>query len=417
MGTTSTNAIFNGTSRFSQDFQNVITRAQGIASLGISQLNNDKAVLSKQTEAMKLLDDAFTKLQSAAQGLGDALDGSNFQATVSDDSKLTATVGQGAVEHNYTVEILDPGAQGSSLTSTSWANDSAVHHYKLQINGHTYDLNPAGNSADSVAAAINLQYGDMVKASVITGSGSDTRISLQATTLGDSQPNILDGTTSLQKQTITGSLAEYIVDGIGTGTYSDSQSVQIATGVTVSLKARTNGTPVNVTVTRSTTVLNDAMNAFVDAYNAAVDAIDKHRGQAGGDLSGNPVVRDLSSVLSQIPTYAGTGEMYGLKALGVQLSDDNSGHLQFNSYTLMAADITSPAGVTSFLGYAATGGFLKSVTDLLNSVETPNTGILPRQNRTSRTSPPTSMPRLRTSKRVWTTWSHPCSGRWPLPTR
>src|SRR5262245_30484911 len=122
MGTTSTNSIFNGTSRFSTDFQNVITRAQSIASLGISQLNNDKAVLSKQTTAMKDLDGIFQRLQAAAAGLQDALDGSNFQAEVSDTSKLTATVGNGAVEHNYTVEVLDPGAQATSLTKTSWVN-------------------------------------------------------------------------------------------------------------------------------------------------------------------------------------------------------------------------------------------------------------------------------------------------------
>jgi flagellar capping protein FliD len=104
--------------------------------------------------------------------------------------------------------------------------------------------------------------------------------------------------------------------------------------------------------------------------------VDLQRGQAGGDLSGNPLVQDLSKVLSQIPTYTGAGTIYGLKALGVELSRDNSGHLEFNRYALMAADISSPSAVTSFLGDAKAGGFLKSVTDLLNSVEAQTTGIL-----------------------------------------
>lgn len=377
MGTTSTNAIFNGTSRFSQDFQNVITRATGIASLGISQLNADKTVLSAQTTAMKSLDDIFTKLQTAATGLQDSLNGASFQAEVSDPTKLTATVGQGAVENNYSVEVLDPGAQATSVTTTAWVNDTATHNYKLKINGQTYSLTTDGNSADSVASAINNQYGDRVHASVVTGSGNDSRISLQSATLGDSQPDILDGAASLQTQKITGSQAEYIVDGIGSGTYSNSQSVQIASGVTVSLKAKTEGTPVNITITRSTSALTDSMTAFVSAYNDAVDAVDKQRGQGGGDLVGNPVVNDLSSMLSQIPTYAGSGQIYGLKALGVELSDDNSGHLTFNSYTLMSADIVTPSAVTSFLGDGTTTGFLKSVNDLLTSVEAPDTGLLP----------------------------------------
>src|SRR5689334_420353 len=108
MGTTSTSsAIFNGTSRFSQDFQNVITRAKGIASLGISQLNNDKTTLSDQTKAMQSLGDVFAQLRTSFQGLQDALGGATYQALVSDDSKLSVTTGDGAVENNYQVEILD----------------------------------------------------------------------------------------------------------------------------------------------------------------------------------------------------------------------------------------------------------------------------------------------------------------------
>jgi flagellar capping protein FliD len=89
------------------------------------------------------------------------------------------------------------------------------------------------------------------------------------------------------------------------------------------------------------------------------------------------VVNTLSQVLSQIPTYTSSGQVYGLHALGVDLSDDNSGHLQFNQYTLMSADIMYPSAVSSFLGDSTKSGFMKTVTDLLNSVEAPDTGILP----------------------------------------
>ena len=379
MGTTSTSsAIFNGTSRFSQDFQNVITRAKGIASLGISQLNNDKTTLSDQTKAMQSLGDVFTQLRTSFQGLQDALGGATYQALVSDDSKLSVTTGDGAVENNYQVEILDPGAQATSVTAADWVNDDQTHSYELKINGKTYDLKPASNSADDVAAAINSQYGDLAHAAVLPTDGGGERISLQAAALGDSKPDILDGTSSLQQQKDPpGSLAKYIVDGIGTGTTSTSQSVEIAKGVTVTLKAKTNGDPVNVTITRSTSALSDAMTKFVTAYNSAVDAVDGQRGQSNGALTGNPLVSDLSHVLSQIPTFSSSGSIYGLKALGLDLSDDNSGHLEFNSYALMSVDITNAAGVTSFFGDSTTGGFLKSVSDLLDGVDNSTTGLLP----------------------------------------
>ena len=42
----------------------------------------------------------------------------------------------------------------------------------------------------------------------------------------------------------------------------------------------------------------------------------------------------------------------------------------------MSADLTSSTGVTSFLGSAAGGGFLKNATDALTSLEDPTTGLL-----------------------------------------
>jgi len=210
-----------------------------------------------------------------------------------------------------------------------------------------------------------------------TSSSPSYRISLQAASLGDSEPDILDGGTSLQSQQITGAQAQYIVDGQGTGVYSASSTVQIATGLTVSLKAATTGTPVNITISRSTSALSDALQAFTTAYNAAVDAVDQQHGQSGNALAGNPVVTSLSQILSQLSTYSGPGQISGLQGLGLQLADDNSGHLSFNPFGLMATDITDSSSVVQFLGGATTGGFLKTATDLMNQVENAQTGLLP----------------------------------------
>ncbi|HXK03598.1 MAG TPA: flagellar filament capping protein FliD [Verrucomicrobiae bacterium] len=384
MGTTSSatssssSTIFNGTSRFSQDFQNVISRATAIASLPITQLTNDQNTLSSQSDAMKSLGDVFNQLQTAIQGIQDALGGSSYQADVSDPTKLGVSVGDGAVEGNYSVQVLDPGAQATSITTSSWVNDTATHNYQLSLNGQTYAIKAADNSAASVAAAINNQYGDQVHAAVVnvgTASIPDFRISLEATTLGDSKPDILDGSTILQTQQITGSQANYIVDGQGAGVYSSSDTVQIANGLTVTLKAASAGTPVNITVTRSTSALSDALTAFTTAYNNAVDAVDQQHGQSTSALAGNPVVNDLSQVLSQLATYSSSGGVNGLASLGLDL--DKTGHLTFNSFNLMATDITNPSAVVQFLGDSSSGGFLKSATDLLNRVTDSTTGLIP----------------------------------------
>ncbi|MCX6627569.1 MAG: hypothetical protein NTW28_08070, partial [Candidatus Solibacter sp.] len=52
------------------------------------------------------------------------------------------------------------------------------------------------------------------------------------------------------------------------------------------------------------------------------------------------------------------------------------GHLTYNAFTLMAADLTSSTSVTAFLGSATGGGFLKIATDVLTSAEDPVSGVL-----------------------------------------
>jgi len=128
-------------------------------------------------------------------------------------------------------------------------------------------------------------------------------------------------------------------------------------------------------VTRSTDALNTALSGFADAYNAAVTEVLKQQGQSGGALQGQSIVNQLSSILSGIATYSSSGgQVNGLKALGLDLG--TNGQITYSPLALMSADLTSSTGVTSFLGSAAGGGFLKNATDALTSLEDPTTGLL-----------------------------------------
>lgn len=379
MGTTSS-AIFNGNSRYSTDFQAVITRATAIATMPITQMQTDVANLTAQNTEMSTLGGLFTKLQTSVDTITNSLSGSSFQATVSDPTKLSATLGDGAIEGNYEIEVVDAGSYATSLGSATWTTDAGpTHTYQLSIGGQQYAVNAADNSAASVAAAINTQYSDKVRATVLnigSTSAPDYRISLQAATLGDLQPDLLDNSSSVQKQQVTGVQAHYIVGGSGQDVYSSSKSVTIATGVTVNLIASAVGAPVNITVSRSTYALSSALQGFAAAYNAANDEVDKQHGLAGGPLAGQSVVSGLSNLLSQIALYSAAGSQVGnLAALGLDLGQD--GHLTFNSTNFAAANLTGSTGTTSFLGSSTTQGFLKLASDSLNGVNQATTGLLP----------------------------------------
>ena len=380
MSTTSTtNAIFSGNSRYASDFQAVISRSVAIASLPITQLQSQQTALTDQTTAMSGLDTKFSALQTALDGITAAVGGASFESSVSDSSVLSVSLSDGAMEGNYSVQVVDPGAYASSMTTSKWVTASGnPHPYSISIGGVQHAIFATDNSVGSVAAAINSQYGDQVRAIVVNvGSAStpDYRLSLQATQLGNLTPDLLDGSTSLQTQQTTGSPAQYIVNGSGKTVTSTARTVSIAQGVSVTLQAASD-TPVNITVTRSTSALSSALDAFATAYNAAVDEVDKQHGTSAGPLAGQTLVNELSQMLSSIATYDQSGSgIGGMAGLGLDL--DKTGHLTFNPFTLLASDLTSAASVTSFLGSTTGGGFLKLATDALQGVEAPGTGLLP----------------------------------------
>jgi flagellar hook-associated protein 2 len=377
MGTTSS-AIFNGNSRYSTDFSAVIDRAVAIASIPITQLNNDKTSLTAQSSALQGLDSNFSAVQAAVQSIGTALGGASLAATVSDPTKLSVTLGDGAVEGDYSIDVISAGAYATSMTAAAW-NGAGQHTYQISIGGLPHALTPTDTSATGVAAAINSQYGDQVRATVVnvrTADSPDYRISLRTTKLDDLQPDILDNAVSVQAQKTTGVQVHYVVNGSGLDVYSSSRSATVSTGVTLNLLASDGGTPVSVAVSRSPSALSNALSTLASAYNTAVDALDQQHGSTSGALAGNSVLKDLSQVLSGIGTYSAPGStISNWKDLGLEL--DKNGHLIFDSTVLSKANLANSSGIAAFLGSSTTGGFLKAASDSLAAIEQTDTGLLP----------------------------------------
>jgi flagellar hook-associated protein 2 len=376
MGTTS--AIFTGSSQFSTDFQNVITRAVQIASLPMTQMTADKTDLSNQASALSSLDGIFKSLQTSVNDIQSATGDGALQATVSDSTKATATLGDGAMAGVYSVKIVDPG---TFATSTTQAEDySGTHAFKLSLNGVAYGLTVTDSTAAGVASAINNQYGDQVQATVInvgTGGTPDYRISLRALKLGDVDPQVLDGASSLSDPAskIQGAPASYVVNNSSVTSTSDSRTLSIADGVTVNLQAGATGN-VDITVAPASSTMTTALSNFATAYNAAADALSAQRGQSGGALAGDPVLNQLTETLGNLGTYNDpAGSFGGLASLGLDLGSD--GHLTFNQFTFAALNTKNATGVSAFLGSTTSGGFLQAASDALNMVEQAGSGILP----------------------------------------
>jgi flagellar hook-associated protein 2 len=276
-----------------------------------------------------------------------------------------------------------PVAAGSAASQTAGAWDATPDpsgnptQYTLSIGRTQQSITVDDNSATGVAAAINALSGSGVQATVVNlGTDANPEESIQlVNTTGSSDSPQLTRSTAFDLQTQgqpPGSLAQYEVANSGKTVTSDSRSVLIAAGTTLTL---TGAGSTNVTVTQSVSALSSALSGFADAYNAAVAELAKQRGQTGGALQGDSIVNSLSRSLASMSTYRSSTGTIGMADLGFTLNDD--GTLTYNAETLLSTEAFNPAGVTAFLGSSTGGGFLQAATNALGSMVDPTTGMLP----------------------------------------
>jgi flagellar hook-associated protein 2 len=384
MSTSSTASptYFTGVSTYASDLQQVITRAVAIASMPLQLMQDQLQNLDNQQSALSGLDSTFSSLQSAIAGIGTALGPSSYSAT-SSSSAISASVSSEALEGSYAVDVTSLGSYSTSVSDPSLpavadpssSSISTASTYTLTVNGKTTTITPAGNSLMDLAQAINTASAG-VQASVVN-TGSSYSLVVRSTNLAGDSIQLNDGSQDLLDTLTTGTPATYDISGLGSATQpidSNSRTVTLAPGVTIDLLQQTAaGQPATVTVSRDTSGVGTAISSFVDAYNAAVNALNQQVGQSGGALSGESTISDLRNSLRQITQYSGTsGGVTLLSQMGLSL--DDSGELTFDSSQFSSV---SASNLDQFLGSATGGGFLQTATNAMTAVEDPTTGFIP----------------------------------------
>ncbi len=379
------NPIFSGTSRCAQDFTQIIDRAVRIASLPISQLNNQKNALTDKSAALNDLTTQFASLHTAIDKLTSTFNLGSLKTTVSDTSIVRATTAAGAMPGDYQIEVISPGSQTQSLsldglpivTDPYTQPISSAASFTLSVGGTAITISPAGNNLAALASAINAA-GAGVTANIInigSNSSPDYRLSLTCTQLGPVTVSLSDGSRELLNTLASGTVASYKVNGLPAAAISStSRTVTIGLGVTLDL-LKAGSTEVNVE--QDPTALKDALTAFVTAYNATNAAVDKQNGKDAGPLQGDPVVSTLRSELRDLHQYAGTSTtgLNGLADLGIAV--DKNGVLQFDTAKFQSVTAGGLQKVTDFFGSATTSGFLNAAATMLDHVENSTNGFLP----------------------------------------
>jgi len=380
----STTPIFSGNSRFATDFQAVIERSVAIASLPLTQFNAQKTVLGNQSAALSSLDAKFTSLQNAITSLETALAANSYVAASSDTTVLSATVEEGALPGTYSIEVTDLGSrtQRTSTTGVSdpaAANISASLSYTLTAGAETLAFTISEGTLEALAEAINESGLDVQATIVNLGSAASPsyRLSIEAEKYGAVAVQLNDGTADLLPATpeTLGTDVKYKLNGSAELT-SDSRSVEVGPHLTANLLAESAaGVAATITVSRSTAAVSNALASLANAYNAAVDGIDQHRGEGAGVLSGQSILNNLTQALRAIGQYSvGTGSIGSLTALG--LSFDGEGHLSLDTTVFDSATEDNFSALADFLGSASGSGFLKTATDVLDGLQDETDGVI-----------------------------------------
>lgn len=381
MSSSSNSTIFNGTSRYSADFQSIITRSVAIASLPLNQLNNQLNALNSRSSALTTLSTQFADLHTALTNFGSA--GNTSTATSSNPGIANVQASATTLPGNYQLTVLDPGSHtvtlsGDALTKVTDPQTQSITSatsLTLTAGGQQFTITPSSQSLSALAQAINAA-GAGVKATILNlgGSGSpDYRISLQSDALGPDSVQLNDGTSDLLDTLATGTPAQYQVNGLpATPISSTSSTVELGPGLTADLQQAGDTT---ITVARDSGAISNAVSAFVSAYNTVVDTLLQNHGTNTGALNGDAVIVELERTLRGLSTYqGGSGTIQTLADLGINL--DRYGKLSVDQSKLDDVLASDPDGVQAFLGSADTSGFLKTASDSLTGVDDPINGIL-----------------------------------------
>ena len=381
--------LFTGASRFSADFQQVITRAVNIASLPLKLMQTQKTELEAQAAELGQVEAKITALQSAIAGVGKATGSTSYSAIVADTTIASATVSSGASPASFTLEVTNLGSNNTtmSLDGLTKVTDPATG---TLTSGTNFTINAGGAFVSFTAFNLNEMVSKInaskldVQASVVNvgpSSAPDYRLSVQGTKLGALGISLTDDdaqpvATEMLQTSAVGAKAAYKVNGYATEATSDSRTVELAPGVTVNLlKKSATGDATPITVSRNSDSVKNALLAFASAYNTALGELDKNRGTGDGALSGQSIITSSSNILKQIQSYApGSGTFGSLEDLGVTL--DKEGHLSLNGTTFENAVTGKIDALMTFLGDTTTSGFLKAATDAIKGLEDPKTGLV-----------------------------------------
>lgn len=323
-------------------------------------------LIDSETRALSTLSDIQAAFDADAN-FTSSIDGNGNLQVSSAGSEILSVTGNTITDAATSTQTLDFDALGTGKFTIQVGTGTAVEI--------TVDL--SNNTLAGIAQAINdLDFG--VTATVITDVNG-SRLAITSDTSGEAgdltiTQDGVDPVEGLSFATTAGQNALFTVDGISVETASNTVTDVIA-GVTLNLLNVTGGTDVTLTIEQDEEKARGAVDEFVTAYNAVIQAINTQFifnpvTEEGGVLSGDNTLRSAQSKILKDAVFAisGNNGIVNLATIGIDIAND--GTLSVNSTELDNVLASNFDDVQTFITSFA-DNFSTDLDDLTDSIDGP----------------------------------------------
>jgi len=254
-------------------------------------------------------------------------------------------------------DLITNTGSGSETSLQGYADPastsvSATGKVDLVVGSTTYHLDiTANNNLNGLVDAINAA-GAGVTASTSDDSGSSYLTISGASSV---QLNDLKAPVNQISQSQAGSNADFMLNNDIHVVRPSNTVNDLIPGVSITLKNTLSSGSVTLSLTNDPSQLSTALQNLASSYNSLVDQVNQQMGSGGGPLSGDMLIRDISTDMQQLATYWNTGSsIRSLSDLGITF-DDNSGHMTYNPATFQSLSASQLTDAYKFIGSSKSG--------------------------------------------------------------
>jgi flagellar hook-associated protein 2 len=380
------------------DTKSLISQLVGLAQQPIQRLQQSRSLDEKKISKFQEFNSKLLALKTAAQKLRNATDFFARTSTVSDDTKLDASITSTAQTGNYAIAIGDLAKMGQETllgvadqTAQTLSGTFTIQNAATNSTSFTINIDTNGMSLEQLRDTINNDSNNngKVTATILdTGSGTNRyRLQVKGNTTGTANDFDVTPPDSLTLDTDTNvtfaaSDASFTVGGVALTRSSNTVSDAIS-GVTLTLKSNT-ATAETLTVNNDTATIQANIKAFVSAHNDvrsyinSQSTVDQQNPQNNGLFLGDGTVRDINTCLQQVMTEAVVGLAGDYNALNdLGITTDKDGKLAVDDTKLATALATNADNVSKiFINSGGVNGLAARVGAELDNFTNPVGGLI-----------------------------------------